>query len=222
MVSVNPFSALSNLGQASTDRKAIADNFDTFLTLLTTQLKNQNPLDPLDTNQFTQQLVQFTEVEQAVKTNENLETLNQLAAATTITNAVGYIGKEVSSTGTNATLSNGAASWQFELPESSSAVTFTVYDSSGQVVSTETRAAPAGESLYVWRGEKSDGSTAADGVYTLGIKADDGTGNQLQVSMGFSGIVQGVDMSGSEPVLLVNGREVKLDQISSIKLPSES
>ena len=70
MIEFNPFSALSDLGGSSKDRLAIADNFDTFLTLLTTQLRHQNPLDPLDTNDFTAQLVQFTQVEQTIKQND--------------------------------------------------------------------------------------------------------------------------------------------------------
>ena len=72
--SVSGTSATSGSGLANS-RKTIADNFDTFLQLLTTQLKNQNPLDPLDTNQFTAQLVQFSGVEQQLKTNEFLEAL---------------------------------------------------------------------------------------------------------------------------------------------------
>lgn len=169
MVEINPYSALSSVGQSSNDKKTIAQNFETFLTLLTTQLRNQNPLDPLDTNQFTQQLVQFTEVEQSVKMNENLQTLNQLAAATTITNAVGYIGKHVTASGTASTLSQGTAAWQFELADDSPSTTFTIYDSTGQIVSTETRSAPAGENLYVWKGETNSGQMAPDGGYTLVI-----------------------------------------------------
>ena len=81
-------------------RSGIADNFDTFLQLLTTQLRNQNPLDPLDTNAFTQQLVQFSSVEQQLKTNEFLSALVQANANSVNTNAVNYIGKTISASGT--------------------------------------------------------------------------------------------------------------------------
>lgn len=222
MVEINPYSALGSFGQAANDKKTIAENFETFLTLLTTQLKNQNPLDPLDTNQFTQQLVQFTQVEQSVKMNDNLETLNQLAAATTITNAVGYIGKHVTASGATSTLSQGRAEWQFELADDSSAATFTIYNSAGQIVSAETRPAPAGENLYVWKGETSTGEAAPDGAYKLVISAKDSSGNNLQVSLGVSGIVDGVDMSGSEPVLTVGGKQVRFDEISSVSTPKDS
>ena len=69
----------------ATTSTGLADNFQTFLTLLTTQLQNQNPLDPLDTNQFTQQLVQFAGVEQQLKMNDTLATLLTLNQASTAT-----------------------------------------------------------------------------------------------------------------------------------------
>ena len=72
-------SAASGVPTTSVANKAtLAQNFDTFLTLLTTQLKNQNPLEPLDTNQFTSQLVQFAQVEQQLKSNDQLATLVSL------------------------------------------------------------------------------------------------------------------------------------------------
>ncbi len=164
MVEINPYSALSNVGQAGADRKTIAENFETFLSLLTTQLQNQNPLDPLDTNQFTEQLVQFTEVEQSVKMNENLETLAKLSAANTITNAVSYIGKEVTIGGKTARLEGDFASWDVNFSASSPAATFTVIDANGQPVYSETRAVRAGVTSYVWDGRTSQDGTAPNGT----------------------------------------------------------
>lgn len=221
MVQIDPFSALSKIGQASQDRASIAENFEAFLTLLTTQLRHQSPLDPLDTNEFTQQLVQFTGVEQQVKMNANLETLAQISAASAINGAVGYIGLEVTASGAKAELSQGSAAWEFKLPASSDKVTFTITDAAGNIVSTETRDAPEGDNLYVWHGENNDGGQAPEGVYTLEIRAEGSGGSQLQVEMGVTGRVDGVDMSGSEPVLQVQGRVVRLSEITAIKLPSQ-
>src|SRR5215212_11938506 len=90
-------SAASGVPTTSAANNAtLAKNFDTFLSILTTQLKNQNPLEPLDTNQFTQQLVQFSSVEQQLKTNEFLEALVQANANSINSNAVSYIGKTIS------------------------------------------------------------------------------------------------------------------------------
>src|SRR3954462_13662310 len=98
---------------SATDKTTLAGNFNTFLTILTTQLKNQNPLDPMDTNQFTQQLVQFTGVEQQLKSNTYLEALMNASQRSTNTDAVSYIGKEVTASGTSATLKGGGASWSY-------------------------------------------------------------------------------------------------------------
>src|SRR3989440_8421620 len=106
--------ATSTTGVAN---KTIADNFQTFLTLLTTQLKNQNPLDPLDTNQFTQQLVQFAQVEQQMKQNDQLATLVSLEKTAQATTALAYVGQTVAVDGTTAALANDRASWSFDVPK---------------------------------------------------------------------------------------------------------
>ena len=77
------------------DKDTIAGNFQTFLTLLTTQLKNQNPLDPLDTNQFTSQLVQFARVEQQLKSNDQLSSLVSLQQTAQNTAALEFVGQKV-------------------------------------------------------------------------------------------------------------------------------
>lgn len=218
MVAINPFSALSTVGQASGDKRSIADNFETFLTLLTTQLKNQNPLDPLDTNEFTQQLVQFSGVEQAVKTNQNLETLTKLSAANAITNAVGYIGKEVVASNSTVELSGGRATWEFQTTGTSPAATFTVTDQSGAPVWSETRSVSQGMGSFSWDGRTSAGTTAPPGAYTLSVVGKDLNGGSVAVSMATTGIVQAVDMSGDEPLLQVGNRTIRLDQVSSIRL----
>lgn len=217
---INPFSALSTLGQQSgTDRASIAEDFDTFLTLLTTQLKNQNPLDPLDMNQFTQQLVQFTEVEQSVKLNKNIEQMLQLTAATAINGAVGYIGKEVTTSGTTAQFRDGYASWTVTLAEDSPKTTFTVKNEDGIPVYTQTSAAPGGSAVFTWDGQTDTGVIAPEGSYTLSVIAEDGDGGTIEATTAASGIVDGVDMSGDEPVLLVSGWRVPLSDVISINMP---
>src|SRR5687768_4730759 len=102
---------------SAVDRKTIAGNFDSFLQLLTTQLKNQNPLDPLDTNQFTQQLVQFAQVEQQIKQNQQLETLISIEKAAQATTALAFVGSTVAVDGQTAALKNGKAAWTFNAPK---------------------------------------------------------------------------------------------------------
>src|SRR5246500_1830225 len=90
----------------------IAGNFQSFLELLTTQLQNQNPLDPLDTNQFTQQLVEFAGVQQQLNTNDSLATLVSLQQTAQSTQALGFVGKTAVVNGSTAGLTNGSATWE--------------------------------------------------------------------------------------------------------------
>src|SRR3954462_3431804 len=98
------------------DKDTLAGNFQTFLTLLTTQLKNQNPLDPLDTNQFTAQLVQFAQVEQQLKSNDQLTTLVSLQKTGQATQALNLVGQTVAVDGDTAPLKDGSAPWRSRQP----------------------------------------------------------------------------------------------------------
>lgn len=214
---INGTSALANLGQAAQSQATIAENFDAFLSLLTTQLQNQNPLEPLDTNEFTAQLVQFTSVEQSIETNKNLEQLVALSVTNAFTNAVGYIGKTVSAAGSVAQLSNGFATWNYTLADASPEATFTVRNASGQTVYTETRTGNQGTNTFTWDGQLENGGQAPDGAYSISIQAKDQSGNNVSVSTETEGVVEAVDLTGAEPILTVNGQEIVLSSVNSIR-----
>src|SRR5258706_4643949 len=129
---------------ASTATTGIADNFQTFLTLLTTQLQNQNPLSPLDTNQFTQQLVQFAGVEQQLKTNEELTSLVTLQQTAQSTQALGFVGKTAVVDGSTAALTNASATWDVSVPKAAN-LNLTVTNSTGQTVFSNTYSVQAGD-----------------------------------------------------------------------------
>src|SRR6266851_10377747 len=126
-------SGSSGSSLSSTTDATLAGNFQTFLTLLTTQLQNQNPLDPLDTNQFTQQLVQFASVEQQLKTNDQLTTLVSLQKTAQSTQALGFVGKTAVVEGSTATMTKGAASWLLGVKTNSN-VNISITNSTGQTV----------------------------------------------------------------------------------------
>ena len=126
-----PASSSSTPSLSSTSGATLAGNFQSFLTLLTTQLKNQNPLDPLDTNQFTQQLVEFAGVEQQLKTNDGLTSLISLQQTAQSTQALNFVGKTAVVSGDTAALSNSSASWELNVPSNSN-VTVNISNSSGQ------------------------------------------------------------------------------------------
>src|SRR5213595_2090892 len=127
-------SSTSKTTTASTATTGIADNFQTFLTLLTTQLQNQNPLDPLDTNQFTQQLVQFAGVEQQLKSNDQLASLVKLQTTAQSTQALNFVGATAVVDGSTASLaSGGQATWALGVTKPST-VSVTIANSTGQTV----------------------------------------------------------------------------------------
>ncbi len=143
----------TNDAASTTAANALNENFDLFLSLLTTQLQNQDPLDPMDTSEMTSQLVQFSSVEQTIATNTNLEQLIALTKSQTSGNAVDYIGKEVEALSTASKIANGGStSWRYSLANPSSEVTLTVIDSSGAAVYTETMANDAGTFDFTWDG----------------------------------------------------------------------
>ena len=200
-------------------RQGIADNFDTFLSILTTQLKNQNPLDPMDTNQCPQQLVQFTSVEQQLKTNEFLEALLALNESTYNVNsqAVSFIGKEVSVDTAAAEFKNGEASWRYALDKNAQEITFTVKNAAGSVVHTSKATALAGENRFVWDGKLADGTTTPAGSYSISIAAADVAGKPITVTTRMTGIVDGVDFSRAEPFLIIGNARIGLSSVTSVR-----
>lgn len=216
-MAVDGVSGSSSTSALSGSRATIAENFDTFLSILTTQLKNQNPLDPLDTNQFTQQLVQFTGVEQQLKTNEFLEALLLNTQTSYRADAVSYIGKEVTASGETAELKDGGAYWAYNAESNVANATVTIKNAAGSVVYTETGSLNAGPGAFLWDGVGSDGNTQPDGVYTVDIKGTNLAGNTVKISTSSVGVVTAVDFSGSEPMLTVGKNKVALSDVTSIR-----
>ncbi|HEV7260520.1 MAG TPA: flagellar hook capping FlgD N-terminal domain-containing protein [Bosea sp. (in: a-proteobacteria)] len=194
---------------------SIANNFDQFLTLLTTQLKNQSPLDPLDTNQFTAQLVQFAGVEQQLKTNETLTSLLSLNSANTAINAVNFVGTEIEATGATTQLADNKAEWKIDMPRTGTAI-IAIKDANGSTVQTVTKTLDSGSQAFTWDGTTSTGSKAADGQYTISIEARDSSGAVVTPTTTISGMVDGVDFSGGAVVLKIGDLSVPVEQIKSV------
>jgi flagellar basal-body rod modification protein FlgD len=168
--------AAAAIGAATgTDRNTLAQNFQSFLTLLTTQLKNQNPLEPHDTNQYTQQLVQFAQVEQQLKSNDQLAALVSLQKTTQATAALDFVGSVVAVDGSTAKLVDGQAVWGLNVPKPSIA-TVNIRNSAGQTAYTGTFSMNAGRQEFVWDGKGDNGVQWPDGDYRMTITANDATG----------------------------------------------
>lgn len=194
---------------------SIANNFQTFLTLLTTQLKNQNPLDPLDTNQFTQQLVQFSQVEQQMKANDQLTQLVSLEKTAQTTAALAYVGATVAIDGSTAKLANGSAEWTFSSTKPASA-TFTIKAANGETAYSGSFAINTGTQAFSWDGRGNNGTLWPDGDYTMTVSAVDSSGQSTAVTTEVQGQVQSVDVSTTPPVLTIGGQTYSFDKIKRI------
>ena len=196
----------------------IAGNFTEFLQLLTTQLQNQNPLDPLDTNQFTQQLVEFASVEQQINMNTNLQTLVSLQQTAQSTEALKFVGQTVTVSGATAPLSNGKAQWTFNPPSPANA-TFTITNSTGQTVFAQSGTVQPGSQQFNWNGLDNNGNQLPDGNYTLTVTANDAGGQSVAIPTTITGVVSSVDLTQNPPLLQIGGQGYKLNQILSVTQP---
>jgi len=194
----------------------LADNSQTFLTLLTTQLQNQDPLSPLDTNQFTQQLVEFAGVQQQINTNDSLATLVSLQQTAQSSQALQFVGKTAVVKGSTAALTNSEAEWEFNIP-SASTINISIANSTGATVYTNSFAVAAGNNqAFGWNGLGTDGTQEPDGNYTLTATAKDSAGNTVGVTTSVAGVVSSVDLTQSPPLLSIGGQTFTVNQVESI------
>jgi flagellar basal-body rod modification protein FlgD len=202
----------------------LSGDFNTFLTLLTTQLQNQDPLSPMDTSQFTSQLVEFASVEQQVNMNTNLQALMSMQQTSDSLQALQLVGANVTINSNTATLSEATSSpatWGFSSPSpATGAVTIT--SSTGQVAYTGTTSLSAGNQTYTWNGQGNNGVTWPDGNYTLTITATGANGQPVTVSTQVRGTISSVNITQNAPMITVGGQNYPISAIQSINSGSSS
>ncbi|HZQ15008.1 MAG TPA: flagellar hook capping FlgD N-terminal domain-containing protein [Pseudolabrys sp.] len=214
-ISSIPASSSSAAAASNANSPEIASNFTEFLQLLTTQLKNQDPLSPLDTNQFTQQLVEFSQVEQQMKTNDSLSALVSLQKAAQSTEALSLVGATVVVNGANARLDTSGATWTLNATKPATA-TITIADSTGQTAYTGTYAVGSGAQNFTWDGHGNDGRLWPPGTYTLTATAVDASGQSTAISTQVQAPVDSVDLTQTPPLLSINGQTYTMDQLQKI------
>jgi flagellar basal-body rod modification protein FlgD len=219
---LNPSTATSASAPAGTQQtinnaqQSLAGDQQTFLKLLTTQLQNQDPLSPLDTNQFTQQLVSMTGVQQQIVSNQLLQQLvnNQ----SSIGDPVGLIGKTVTANSASATLQGGSANWLYSLGSAANKVQLQITDSSGRLVWQQTQGPlTAGQQSLTWNGKDLNGNQLPDGgTYTLSVSATDSTGGAVSSTVSQRGLATSVQQSGGQSTVTVNGVQVPTSSITAV------
>ena len=210
-------------GRINTGRTMMASNFETFLTLLTAQLKNQDPLSPVDSNQFTAQLTQMAGVEQQLLTNDLLTSLLAAQQGGGLTSAAAYIGKEATAAWTATKLEDGAARWSYELGDDAATATLQVLDSSGKVVwSGDAPSRETGVHDFTWDGKTTGGGQMDDGgVYTLKVTAKSGSGADIDSQVLVRGRITGVELYDGQPYATIGGSIVPLANLIAIDEPSQ-
>ena len=202
---------------AQSGTKRLAESFDTFLNLLTTQLKNQDPLSPLDSNQFTQQLVQMTGVEQQLYGNQLMEKL-VANTGSGISTAVALIGKDVTANTAENVIKDGKATWNYNLNRAADDLKLEVVDSKGRTVYSEAPAdMKAGDHAFNWNGKDASGKQLDDGgPYTLKVTAKDSAGTGVISKVNIQGVVTGVEQVDGKTLITINGAKIPWEAVTSI------
>ena len=204
---------------SATGQTGLMANYDLFLSILTTQIQNQDPLDPMDSAQYTSQLVQYSNVEQSIQQNRNLESILASLASSQSLSFVSYIGNEVTADASTTTLSGGQATWNYDVADAASG-TVEIRDSSGTVVYSGDVELEAGSGTFDWNGLTNSGSEAPGGLYTISFDVKDANSRSETVRTELTGIVESVDMSKPEAILKVGNQEIPVSSVIAVSSPS--
>ena len=221
MTGISALTGSANTATA-TAAQGIADTFDTFLKLLTAQLQNQDPLSPMDSAKFTEQLVQYSQVEQQIAANDKLDTLAATLKTSTAGAALSYLGNlaTFNSDAQSLTEEDGAT-WKYALGAASTGTTLTIKDANGTTVYTSTAGERgAGAHEFTWDGKKANGEQAPDGIYVLSVAAKDSEGATIDTAVAVQEIITGVDFSSASPSVTTAAGSRGFDTIIRVEKPS--
>lgn len=208
-------------GQSAAAAK-LSETFDTFLTLLTKQLQYQDPLAPMDSTEFTSQLVQYSSVEQQLATNTKLDSLIDMQSVNQMSNGLMYLGTTVEAASSAIQLTEDGAWISYDLNKELTNVSLTVIDDTGKPVRTATAEGKAGSHRILWDGADNDGNALKLGTYTVQMTGLDANGNPVTIDTGTIGRVDGVKSVDGGTVLTIGGVSVPLTAVKSATLPSSS
>lgn len=203
----------SNTANAS---KTLGETYDNFLLMLTTQLRNQDPLNPMDSKEFTSQLIQMSSAEQSIAQTSKIEEMLKMMQASTINTALNYIGLSVDYQGNNFTFDGKTApTLGYEVPEGAVDTQVSILNSSGNVVYTAKGDSKVGQHGFVWDGKDRDGNPVKPGAYRMEVGAVDANDNALTVKTTVPGTVDGVETANGQVYLVINGEVVTIDAVKS-------
>ena len=189
---------------------------DDFLKMLIAQLKNQDPLNPLDGSNFAAQLAQFSSLEQLQNMNTKLETLGTSFSSLNNVQVANLIGNEVSAKGNTTTVDGSTNTLYYNLPSDAKQGTVKIYNSQGTLMKTfNFGSQQAGTNSLTW-----NSSNVSAGTYTFEVSATDSSGNDVSVTSMVTGTVTGATFKNNVPYLTVNGQDIAFADILSVRKPA--
>jgi len=213
--------AANNAVKTSTSTVKLAEDFQQFLTLLTTQLQNQDPLSPMDSTEFTNQLVQFAQVEQQINQNQKLDDLVALQLSSISSVALGYVGLDISYISAEMNY-DGETPVDITYALASEAITskVNVYDEEGTLVYSADAPKNTGTNTFTWNGTKTNGEPVEEGTYTVKIDAVDKDNKPIENSTVVTGHVRGIETQNGVVYVLVGDRAVQISNIVNATKPT--
>ena len=208
--------ASANAATSTSQSSTFGGDFNTFLTLLTTQIKNQSPTDPLDTNQMTNQLVQFASVEQQIAMNQNLQSLLALEQTSQLIASAPLIGQMVSVEAEQITLQSGSGSLNLPAAGASQTALVTIQGSGNRVIRQETVPLGSAPKTWSWDGKGSDGLALPDGAYKVSVTGAAIGGKAEALPFTTIGKVTGAEKAGDDLKLLLGQLQVSFDKLRKV------
>jgi flagellar basal-body rod modification protein FlgD len=210
------YSKGSEGSNGSKNNKALGK--DAFLTMLVAQMKNQDPMNPIENTEFTAQLAQFSSLEQMFNVNENLKNIQMTQSSLNNMQSVSIIGKEIKAEGNSIKLSaDTPADINYKLSSAAREVRINIYDSRGELVRTVSISSQdAGEHSFAWDGKDGSGNSLSDGTYSFMISAKDPAGTEISVTPLIRGQVTGISLDNGNTLLSVGGQRVSLGSVIEV------
>ncbi len=195
----------------------LAETFDTFILLLVTQLQNQDPLDPMDSAQFTEQLAQFASVEQSINTNKKLDQLVALQTSNLLNGAVSYVGRTVEVISDQLALKDETATISYGIETNAAKTSISIVTEDGQTVRVINGETDAGRHELVWDGRDALGNPMPDGIYNFNVIAVNGDDETINTISAFTGRVTGVEILDSLVTLNLGELGVPFSSIFAVR-----
>jgi flagellar basal-body rod modification protein FlgD len=217
---ITPFAASTPSSDAVAATQSLTENFDDFLLMLTTQLQHQDPLSPTDATEFTNQLVQFSQLEQQISQSSKIEDLIALQQAAEQLGAVNYLGKTVEVESDLTLLEDGSATISYDMPAGAVTASIGIVDSTGRFIKAFSADTAAGRHEVTWDGTDTQGVVQPDGPYTVVVTAVDADEIPFDaIPVFFTGTADAVWQSEGETFVTVGPIDIPLDRILSVMSP---